>query len=710
MHSKLRQEKGGKPLKISNQSKKCNPETKPVKIYCKPIIPCVFPLYLEDSFPLSFAIYQGIEVPGIGTDGAIQAYDIVPNSIVTVRVKAVRKGNEVLLQIPAFSLTLPEGQNFVQSISQIPIEFRPTTAIDITGAAGSNNTDNFPFDIAPATGFYQVQITRTGIIKFGLPGFYAIPGGQFIVNTTSISFIISKLTTFDNFLISSWGPSNVQDPKADSATIFDQFLEFDGIDIANGRIMTSWGDNAKTPAILANGQPGKLLNLAFSRIDVDKQLQQVIGPEYLLPIDEFQAESSLAINQLNPDWVAIVSASIPRPLGDDVNTGNLYAISYDGGKTFSVSILGRPPGPFPYPPMLGADAQLGWDRFGNLWMAYLSGDPVNFDPTTLVIIGSPKGDPNKFRLITVVSTPFPGTEEFGVDYAWLRVGPDSLPDAAIDGKRAEAVWTFTTPVNNDANFLPNGNPLIITAFRVRGALPDDINAPLTGIVDPVQQFLPEATDVGGFGDIVVESTGGVIVIGQSTQDNALFSSSNSYSVIYDVYNPLGLVGQFSTRRNIAFTTLGWAEFIQPQANRGIDINPHAAIDRSYARKPDRIYLTWVDKKVPTPGQGLGSAVGEVGIETSPPSNQQVILLSWSDNHGLTWADPVQVNNDLNSRNSHFNPSIAVDQTTGDIVIAWKDTRGDESNILCNWIGARITFKEIEELECERNRKVEVHFP
>jgi len=55
-----------------------------------------------------------------------------------------------------------------------------------------------------------------------------------------------------------------------------------------------------------------------------------------------------------------------------------------------------------------------------------------------------------------------------------------------------------------------------------------------------------------------------------------------------------------------------------------------------------------------------------------------IMLRFSDDNGATWSAPVQVNDDATSR-SHFNPAIAVDQTTGDVAVTWYDARNSASN-------------------------------
>src|SRR5262249_29323034 len=47
----------------------------------------------------------------------------------------------------------------------------------------------------------------------------------------------------------------------------------------------------------------------------------------------------------------------------------------------------------------------------------------------------------------------------------------------------------------------------------------------------------------------------------------------------------------------------------------------------------------------------------------------------SDDNGVTWSLPVQVNDNINNHTTFF-PKMAVDQTTGNLAIAWYDSRND----------------------------------
>ena len=81
-----------------------------------------------------------------------------------------------------------------------------------------------------------------------------------------------------------------------------------------------------------------------------------------------------------------------------------------------------------------------------------------------------------------------------------------------------------------------------------------------------------------------------------------------------------------------------------------------------------------------------------------PATNTDIFLSFSDDGGRTWSDPIEVNDDTSvvdgstgSNETNFNdefagqsqyqPEIAVDPTTGTVVMSWRDARNDPANTL-----------------------------
>ena len=53
-------------------------------------------------------------------------------------------------------------------------------------------------------------------------------------------------------------------------------------------------------------------------------------------------------------------------------------------------------------------------------------------------------------------------------------------------------------------------------------------------------------------------------------------------------------------------------------------------------------------------------------------------LTWSDDQGLTWSDPICVSSDRSSATA-TRANIAVDPKTGVVALTWFDARDDEDN-------------------------------
>jgi hypothetical protein len=63
------------------------------------------------------------------------------------------------------------------------------------------------------------------------------------------------------------------------------------------------------------------------------------------------------------------------------------------------------------------------------------------------------------------------------------------------------------------------------------------------------------------------------------------------------------------------------------------------------------------------------------LEQQNNSDNLDIYVQHSDDNGATWSSPVRVNDDKGV-NSQFQSKIALDQTTGNVFVAWYDARND----------------------------------
>ena len=118
------------------------------------------------------------------------------------------------------------------------------------------------------------------------------------------------------------------------------------------------------------------------------------------------------------------------------------------------------------------------------------------------------------------------------------------------------------------------------------------------------------------------------------------------------------------------------------SNEPIDASPVIASDNTlgaFSQFQGRLYVAYVDR---------------TNVTNNPADNSD-ILLSFSDDNGLSWSFPTLVNDDdslldgytesdptgeggIITGRAQFQPQVAVDQTTGTLVMSWLDTRDDAS--------------------------------
>src|SRR5205814_7127489 len=300
-----------------------------------------------------------------------------------------------------------------------------------------------------------------------------------------------------------------------------------------------------------------------------------------------EAENAIAVNPTNPSNVVAMS-TLP-----DVVAGLAVGVTSNGGATWQRRVIGAAGDPLGE---ICCDEQLAWDRFGNLWMAYL----VNTNGDVLVALSTDGGA--SFTKVTDLQT------KFG-DQPSIAVGPNS-------------VWvSFTRSPGNQ-----------IQAF----------GAPVTGLGQFGSFSTPEnvpSPGNGDYGDTAVGPAGQVMV----TYQNA--TNGQGGADIYTAVDPDGL-GAAGFRKPVvaAHSHVGGFDFIPAQPNRSVDAEANLAWDRSGHANNGRVYLIWTQ-------------------EPKNESDDTDIMLQYSDNAGATWSTAVRLNDDA-TKNSQFNPAIALDQTTG----------------------------------------------
>lgn len=366
-------------------------------------------------------------------------------------------------------------------------------------------------------------------------------------------------------------------------------------------------------------------------------------------------------------------------------------------------------------PSAYADPQAAFDDYGNLYLTYLSsvhqfGTATGGDATSLTDTGR-QWIPNMWagRVLTIRPKGQAGIAEesaiitgntatqLTVAQVWATSpGPNTAyeirsgsfgPTGFTDGNAAVALLSTDGGQSFQfLRFLDTGvspavdYPAVATgpgrnaneksvwfAWRGGNNLIDAAGAPVTG---------KGAANIGTWVNEQVTGSSGMIFprvqVGPSGQVLVSFHSLVALdefppTTIYvnadpDGLGPLGFRGAATTvaQTNVVAGASPPFTTIPAQPNRGITPQVNLAWDRSgtYVAAPNgRVYLVFTLL--------TGTADTDVYVTSS-------------DDSGATWGNLKQVNS--NNPNSQFLPSIAVDQTNGDVAVVWLDAREDPGNL------------------------------
>jgi len=326
-----------------------------------------------------------------------------------------------------------------------------------------------------------------------------------------------------------------------------------------------------------------------------------------------QSETFIATNPANPKNLAGGSNEIFR----DPMRG--YS-SADGGSSWTGVDLPLPP-PKGNGIDFGSDPSLAFDTQGNTFYSYI-----------VVFFGNGNG----------------------INQTEMAVARSS------DGGKTYPQVTFFSAAGGTDHF--NDKPMITT----------DTNA-----ASPFRDSVYTAWDTSG------GSTAGGIRFARSTDSGATFSvtridnpSGQGHGIgavpfvgpngeVYAAWNDFGANTiafnrsfdggvTWDTPRVVALKNADFDLGIPAEEFRRALVYPACAADRSSGPHRGRLYCSWMDLK---------------------PSGNSDIFLSFSDDQGTTWSTPATVTDPL-ANVDRFNHWMAVDPVTGDVNVAFYDTRND----------------------------------
>ena len=306
-----------------------------------------------------------------------------------------------------------------------------------------------------------------------------------------------------------------------------------------------------------------------------------------------EGEHAIAVNPTNPQNIVVMSTLPDAPFG------LFEAVSFDGGHTWTTRVIGDGD-------RLGkacCDEQLAFDRFGNLWMAYLR------NHTKLLPIGLSTDGGTTFKRAASVSLSIAKqSESLGSAQPpkGATVGTDHpAPDQPSIATGPHSVWLSFTSYPSTV--------VQATGARVSGlGAYGDFTTP---------ESVPTAAGRGNYGDTSVGPDGEVMAIYQSGEDG------ESGAKIYTALDPDGLgPAGFTNPRFLAHTNVGGFDYIPAKPNRSIDAEASLAWDRSGGQHDGRVYASFVQ-------------------ERPDESNDTNVLFQYSDDGGATWSSPDRLNGD-----------------------------------------------------------------
>ncbi len=259
-----------------------------------------------------------------------------------------------------------------------------------------------------------------------------------------------------------------------------------------------------------------------------------------------------------------------------------------------------------------------YDQFGNLWRASLDTSLTGVD------VAASADNARTFFFSTFLPNPFDPTQP--VDQDRIKTGPSGLADVPY------ATWVEFTAVD------PTTGALTPVAYPI----------PVFGWANAGPERAPEVVGPPGFNLTAM-------AIGPDGEASFGYCAANGNIFVASDLDGLGggtpAIATLAARPNIPETGFS----IPAQASRLIQPSPRLAYDRSSGPHRGRLYLTYT-----------GVTVGTTDTN---------IFVAFSDSFGGSWSASRRINDDL-TQNSQFFSDIAVDQTTGNLFVAWNDARND----------------------------------
>jgi hypothetical protein len=328
-----------------------------------------------------------------------------------------------------------------------------------------------------------------------------------------------------------------------------------------------------------------------------------------------QSETYITVNPAAPATLAAGSNEIFRlPMRG--------YFSSDGGRTWGGIDLPLPPAIGANGIRFGSDPSLAFDSRGNLYYSYIVvffGNGNGINGTEMAVAKSVDGG-KTYPSASFFS--FEGGQNHFNDKPMITT--DTNP-ASPFRDRVYVAWDAATGGSTDGG------------IRVASSA-DGANFTVTRADDP-----------GGPGRAI----GAVPFVGPGGE---LYVAWNDYRANTIAFNRSFDGGvTWDRQRVIAPKRIPFDIAIPAESFRGALVYPSCAADTSSTSHRGRLYCSWMDLTV---------------------AGTTDILVSYSDNQGLSWSPPLPVTDQIFSPVDRFNHWLSADPVTGDVNLSFYDTRND----------------------------------
>jgi hypothetical protein len=473
-----------------------------------------------------------------------------------------------------------------------------------------------------------------------------------------------------------------------------------GFAFHNGKMAAAWMENSEfvppyptcVDANCTSGQSPVLFKVASVQVNSPQDI--IVGPNVVAAPAQpgfFQGQPYVTIDPNNTNRIAILGGNyLLNNGGTNISSvGMTITTSNDGGKTWNVNTSLRnninsedSKIPIPIGALEETDNRIQYDRFGNLYIAYLSGFAPSFSTLSTnqfplfgyLAVSTDHG--KSFKVIQKFDPRNTLQGSTGYDFPELAVGFDQVAVGMTNySPTAVAGDFYIVPIKGLGKF---GEPRLF----------QNPNGFFTG---------------NGYGAISFSPQGGLLI-----PQLLLYLEDNfqSFDSIFTSFLPSGATTLPANRVYQPFRNIGVGgragyppQQTRETGGRGTWGQPHVAYVYN-SRHYGRVYIAYLDNPR-VPGWPTAMTSGNYGPcstpFTNPPTPPPVtcsqfpfyaytnVYIAYSDDDGATWSEPYAIPKKIrypkqNPAATRIMPSIAIDQTTGNIGVAWLDAVNDPKDV------------------------------